>query len=364
MGTFVVTTLKKAILLVAVWWCIQPCIAHGELPGAVEDALPSEARDIIGKMDEPSSLREGMEHLWEMVTDLLPGIGRSGLKSAVAILCVVAVCTVAGSVEIDQSPQLQKCVAAAGIVAITMLSTREMTSIMALGQQLTEELDVFSKALLPSLAAAVAAGGGIISAGVRQAATVFFANLLIGLVRDFLLPLAYYYIAAVAMGALLPEQNLNSLALGMKKAISWILTGSLLLFVGYLSISGAAATSADALTLQLTKSAISTAVPVVGGIISDAAGSVLYSAGLLKNTLGVVGMLAVLASCLTPFLTMAVQYLLYKATGFLASLFGVSQVCNYIADLGGAFGLVLGMTGSCALLLLISIASCVSVVVT
>lgn len=364
MGSHLISALKGLLIFAAVLCCIESIFAYGKLPDDVEDALPPEAREVVEDLEEPSSFREGLERLWDKIIAYLPGIGRSGLKNIVSILCVVAICTVCESVEVGENRQLQRCVSAAGVVAITLLSIREMTSIMSLGQQLTEELDVFSKALLPSLAAAVAAGGGVLSAGVRQTATVFFANLLISLVREILLPLTYYYIAAAAMGALLPEQNLKSLAVGMKKVISWLLTGALLLFVGYLSVSGAAASSADALSLQLTKSAISTALPVVGGIISDAAGSVLYSAGLLKNTIGVVGMLAVLASCLVPFLTMAVQYLLYKAAGFLASLFGSTQVCGYIAELGSAFGLVLGMTGSCALLLLISIASCVSVVIT
>ena len=41
---------------------------------------------------------------------------------------------------------------------------------------------------------------------------------------------------------------------------------------------------------------------------------------------------------------------------------GGERLREYMSRLGDAFGLVLGMTGSCALLLLISIASCVSVV--
>ena len=111
------------------------------------------------------------------------------------------------------------------------------------------------------------------------------------------------------------------------------------------------------------KAVLSGTVPVVGGIISQASGSVLAGAGLLKNSLGVLGLLAVLATCLTPFLRMAVQYLLYKVTAFLAATAGNGTLVELIDALGSAFGLVLGMVGSCALLLLISITSSVSVVI-
>ncbi len=74
------------------------------------------------------------------------------------------------------------------------------------------------------------------------------------------------------------------------------------------------------------------------------------------------GLLAVLAICLTPFVTMAVQYLLYKLAAFLAGTVTEEPLAELIDALGSAFGLMLGMTGSCALALLISIISSVSVV--
>ena len=81
-----------------------------------------------------------------------------------------------------------------------------------------------------------------------------------------------------------------------------------------------------------------------------------------EGAIGVFGLLAVLAICLTPFITMAVQYLLYKLTAFLAGTVTQEPLADLIDALGSAFGLMLGMTGSCALALLISIISSVSVV--
>ena len=70
--------------------------------------------------------------------------------------------------------------------------------------------------------------------------------------------------------------------------------------------------------MKVAKAAISGVVPVVGGIISDASETVLAGAGMLKNTIGVFGTLAILAACAYPFLQLGVQYLLYKLTAFLA----------------------------------------------
>ena len=47
----------------------------------------------------------------------------------------------------------------------------------------------------------------------------------------------------------------------------------------------------------MARSAIGTAIPVVGGIISDAADTILAGAGVLRQSVGVVGTLTVLAIC-------------------------------------------------------------------
>ena len=73
------------------------------------------------------------------------------------------------------------------------------------------------------------------------------------------------------------------------------------------------------------------------------------------------GML-VLAVCLLPLVRLGVQYLVYKAAAFLAGILGAEQLTGLIDALGGAFGLIFGMTGACGLLLLISISSALGVV--
>ena len=162
--------------------------------------------------------------------------------------------------------------------------------------------------------------------------------------------------------ACLPENRLGAIAEALKKLVTWILTTALLVFTIYLSIVRIISGSADSATVKVAKAAISGVVPVVGGIIADASETVLAGAGMLKNTIGVFGMLAILAACAYPFLQLGVQYLLYKLTAYLASVVGAPGLCKLIDGLGGAFGLILGMTGGCALLLLISVLASVGAV--
>lgn len=355
-------------------WCVTLCVlllslvpafgAETDLP----DAVPKQAEEVLGDLPSEgltfSSLQEGLSRLWETFCQSLFSTLQDNISSAILLLSVIVLCGVADDCfQAAGNGHIANYVPMVGALVITLITAGSFHSMLRLGRQTIEELDVFAKALLPTLAAAVAASGGIVSAGAKQVSTVFFAELVISLIREFLIPLVCLYVGIAAVDAMLPQSHLKKIGDMMKKTISWILIASLVLFTGYLTVTGAVTGSADALSVRLTKSAISAAVPVVGSIISEATDSVVAGAGLLKNSIGVFGLLVVLGTCLMPFLELAVQYLLYKVTSFLAGMIGTPSLVDLIDALGSAFGLVLGMAGACALLLLISIISSVSVVV-
>ena len=346
---------------------IQP-VQAAQLPSEVQEILPPDAEELLEELGRDGagipSLADGLGRLWNRVCDLLGGIVREEMGSAVGMLGVLLLCALLEDCfQAVGDSSTNGLVVMAGGLCTAMLAVGDLRSMMGLGTQILEELDVFSKALLPTLSAAVAAGGGVAAAGVRHVAAVVFADILLSLVRGTLLPMVYLYVAAVTADLLVPGKRLLTLANAMKKGTTWILTGLLTLYTVYLSLAGIAAGTTDTLSLQLTRSAMG-AVPVVGGIISNAAGVVLSGASALKSTIGIVGVLAVFAVCLTPFLRLAVHYFLYKLAAFFAGTFGSQSLVSLVDALGSAFGLVLGMVGACATLLVISVMSCVMVVTT
>ncbi len=352
-----------AAVLLAV--CVVP--AWGEtLPQELLDAVPEEARQLLdsGGMESTESyqaLDTGLSGLWQRGCKLLAATVHESIGGVAAVLVVMLLCALAADC-FHASGSSGGPVVLAGTLVVLLAVMGSMSSMMGLGKRTLEELNVFSQAMLPTLSAATAASGGMISASVRQVLTLLFSGGLLGLIKGLLLPLVWVYVAAAAAGAILPVGNLSGIAEAVRRLITWVLSGGLLLFTGYLSLSGAFAGSADRLALQVTRTAIGTVIPVVGGIISDAADSVLASAGVLRQSVGIFGTLVILASCLLPFVKLGVQYLLLKLCAFLSAAVAPGELVKLVEALSSAFGLVLAMTGAGALLLLISVASAVSVV--
>jgi len=334
-----------------------------ELPEDLTDALPEAAGDLmeVEGLSGPEGFSQGLAGIVGRLAGGVQAVLRQRLRGAASILLVAVAC---GAVDgfAQGTGKGAAFLPMAGALAVTLLTAGSLEDLIGLGAETIRELNVFSKALLPTLAAATAASGAVTTATFQQVTTVFLVDLLMELIDGLLIPLVYLYIGALAAGACLPENRLGAIAEALKKTVTWILTSSLLLFTVYLSTVRVIAGAADGASVKVAKAAISGAVPVVGGIIAEAAETVLAGAGMLKNTIGVFGMLAILAACAYPFLQLGVQYLLYKLSAFLAAAVGAPELCKLIDGLGGAFGLVLGMTGSCALLLLVSVLSSVAAV--
>ena len=357
--------MKKWICLLFLLLVLTGEARAAEVPEDLTDALPEAAEDMleIGDLSGPEGFSQGLAGIAERVSEEVKAVLRQRVRGAASILLVAVACgAVDGFARGTGEGKAAAFLPMAGALAVTLLTAGSLEDLIGLGAETIRELNVFSKALLPTLAAATAASGAVTTATFQQVTTVFLADLLMELIDGLLIPMVYLYIGALAAGACLPENRLGAIAEALKKIVTWILTTSLLLFTVYLSTVRIIAGAADGASVKVAKAAISGAVPVVGGIIAEAAETVLAGAGMLKNTIGVFGMLAILAACAYPFLQLGVQYLLYKLSAFLAAAVGAPELCKLIDGLGGAFGLVLGMTGSCALLLLVSVLSSVAAV--
>lgn len=310
-----------------------------------------------------SSWEEGVDGLMRQGISLVSGFFRGGVTTGLMLLAVVLLCGVAEGASLGEKEAPLSVVTMAGALTITTLSVGEVGTMIDLGQETIGKISSFSSGLLPVMSILTAATGGITAGVARQGVTMFFSGLLISLINHVLLPLVYAYLAVCCANASVGNDGLAKVAGLIKSTVIGFLTAFLILFVTYITVSGTIAGSADLVAVRTTKIALSRAVPVVGGILSDAAETVLVGAGMLRGTVGVAGMLAVLSICLVPFLQLSIHYMSYKITAALAGTVANPRLSQLIEEISAAFGLILGMTGACALLLLVSIISGITAVI-
>ncbi len=308
--------------------------------------VPQAGRDWMPLTTD--SLWEGLGELWEKaVCALGPELAESS-QVCLAVTAAVLLVSVLKSFTAGKTAQL------GGTVAIGVVLLGSTGSMMTLAADTIRELTAYGKLLLPVMTTALAAQGGVTTSAALYTGTAVFITLLQTAMGALLVPGIYLYLALGMGSAATGEVLLKRMGELLKGLLSWFLKILLMIFTTYLSLTHVISGATDAAALKATKVSVSTFVPVVGGVLSDASEAVLVGVGLLKNTAGIYGILAALALCLHPFLKIGVPYLMLKLTGGICALFDTGGMSGMIDRFTTAMGLLLAITGSGCIMVLIS----------
>lgn len=317
---------------------------------ASEYMAPEAPASAQSMMPETESFAQGV---WEMVNAAISRLDPD-FRSAVKISTSVAAAVILVSFVQAVHQGSEDLCELAGVVAITSLVLLNTNSMIRLASDTVLQISEYGKLLLPVLTAALAAQGGVSTSASLYAGTAVFNAVLSGFISNALRPLVYCYLALGIASAAAGEPVLKHFRDLVKTFSGWCLKMLLTVFTTYMSITGVISGTTDAAALKATKVTISSFVPVVGSILSDASEAVLVSAGMAKNAAGIYGIFAILAIFLVPFLRIGVHYLVLKATFALCGIFGTRRMGELIGDFSTAMGLLLAMTGSACLIQLIS----------
>ncbi len=337
--------MKKLIILFLLIFSMAPNVSAMDYtaptaPDSVQDLMPVETE----------SFGQG---LLKIIKNAMERLQPELWAACGVCLSVVAIAMLLSTLRQMPSASTQ-VIELAGVVAVSLLLITNANTMIQLGAQTVQQLSEYGKLLLPVMTGALAAQGGVTTSTALYTATAAFNAVLGSAISKLLVPLVYLFLMLSIAFAATKDTLVEKLRDFMKWLMSWGLKTVLYIFTGYMGITGVVSGSADAAALKAAKLTISGVVPMVGGILSDASEAVLVSAGVMKNAVGIYGLLAVTAIWIHPFLQLGIQYLLLKLTAAVCAVFDIKSLSGLIEQFSSAMGLLLGMTGSVCFLLLIS----------
>lgn len=326
--------------------CVHPaCALELKAP-----TVPSSAAEQMP--EKPETFAEGLSQLfWKALSKIRPDLVESSRIAVGAVGTVMLV----SLIRLFPGSTSKVCTLS-GAITLTMLFLSTSQSMASLAVTVIQELTEYSRLLLPVMTTALAAQGGITASTALYAGTAAFTSLLSSVLSRFAAPIVFLYIAVSAVHAAVGEDMLKKLREYMKKLSEWFLKTILGFFSSYVGIIGFVSNSTDAAAVKAAKTAISTAVPVVGGTLANASESILSGAAIVKNTVGIYGIYGILAIFLAPFMRIGCHYLILKLTLLISSFFDCKELTELIEDFSSAMGMLLAMVAALCLMQLISLA--------
>ena len=329
---------------------------------AVEEALPEEQREISGRLtvDGSYDTKGALARLWDRLMSDAAEQLRESLKYAACLVAIAALCSVAGALTTGKS--IPEYINIAGCCTAAMMIAGSMDSIIVQAASALNQLSDYSKAAIPAVFTAAAACGAVVSASAKYAAVCLAIDVIMSAAQRFIIPLIYAFLAISICASIFDNPMLKAAARITNWCATTAMTVMTIVFSGYITITGLIAGSTDATAVKAARTVISSTLPVVGGIISDAAAVVLSAAEIIKNSAGAFSLVAVCALCAGPFVLLSVKMLVYRAAAAAADMLPGGRLAGLINDAGTALGMLLGLVGCCGIMLFISIMSGIKVV--
>lgn len=319
---------------------------------SLDQALSPSVERIVGEISpgEQPDVNEVLKRIASAAIDGNTSTLRAVFVMIFQIMLIAILCKL---ISCDDNSSVKRVTVMTGTIAVVLVCISDVSSMIGTSIATMDEIRVFSSALLPVMASAAAGSGAVNGASAAYAVSVLFSNLLITVCRMLLMPAVYFTLALAVTDSVLESQRMKQL----REFLGWLIKNGLkwmmYLFTAFLSLSGVLAGSADAMALKAAKMAVSSMVPVVGGIISDAAETVLTGAGFLKNSVGTFGMLSILAIFFIPFLKIGIWLLGFRLVSALCSVVE-SKLSGCMEAISDVMGFLLAMIGSCSLMNLLA----------
>ena len=329
---------------------------------AVREALPEELQELGGELRFDGGYDSGgaFERLWRRLLELLTQRLREAGRDAVALIGVTLLCAM--GVSLCSGQKQADYVQIAACAALAALVSGGVTSLIGEAFAALTQLDDYARASLPAVYTAAAASGAVASASARYAASCLALDFMMSASQKLILPLITAFLAMAICASVFENSFLRGAIKLCKKAALLMMTALTLAFTGFLSVTGLVTGSADAAAIKATKTVISSVLPVVGGILSDAASSVLAAAGVVRSTAGAFGLVAVCGFCLSPFAALAVKRWLFLAASAAAEMTAGDRVARLLGDLSAAMGMLIGLVGAYGFMLFFSFTSAMKAV--
>lgn len=301
---------------------------------------------IKGEVDNSTLLKKILNILGKEVT--------KNIKSLVSILAIILIHSILKSIsESLENNNISKLIYYVQYILIVTVIMSNFTDIIKLVQDTTGNLIGFMNALVPLLITLMMYTGSITTSSVVEPIILFMINFIGNIIQNLIIPFVLVLTSLVIISKISDKVHIDKLSKFFKSGIVWFLGIVLTVFVGVVSLEGTLSSSVDGITAKTTKAVVSSAIPVVGKILGDAVDTVLGCGIVLKNAVGLVGVVIVIGICIMPILKLFVLSVSYKLLSTVVQPIADEKIIDLLEQIGDIFKIFLGILCAISFMLII-----------
>lgn len=291
-----------------------------------------------------------LENIWDVFLYEL----KAGLILGVEI---ISICIVMGLLKNFSNSFGDKPVSTLGtVVCSCLVITLCLKDFMITYESCLSTLNIMTdtmQILLPILIPLLISIGGFSSGGVLNPVIIGAITAFNTALQKFILPLLFISSIFILINSLTEKDYVSRLAILLRRAALFFTGLAVTLFAGLTAIQGLVTKTADGLLVNTARYSVDNFIPIVGGFAADSIDMVLSCAAVIKNGIGVLGIIIILCLLAMPVLKILAIAAIYKLTAVLAEPIATKQISASLNEMGSAVITMSVILGLCALMFLI-----------
>ena len=173
--------------------------------------------------------------------------------------------------------------------------------------------------------------GATSSVGVFQPVVAIMSTYIADIFNYFIIPLFMFSFVFSIVSNFNDNVKLDKFSGFITSLFKWSIGIIFTLFFAVFSVQGITAGSFDSVGIRTTKYTIKSYVPIMGGYLSDGMDLILASSVLIKNSVGLVGILLIITTIIAPLLEIIIFSLMLKLVSAILQPMGNTKVSNFLS---------------------------------
>ena len=309
---------------------------------------------IQGKIDNKS--------IYKKVINLLGKEIISSLKILISILVIIVTHGILKSITDNlENSSISQIIYFVQYILIVTLIMSNFTEIIKIVKETANDLVGFINVLIPLLLTLLVYTGNIATSTLLQPIILFISNFIGNIIVNVLIPIVLIIVVFSIISKISERVQIDKLSKFLKSGVVWFLGFVLTIFVGVVSLEGTLSSSVDGITAKTAKTAVSSIIPVVGKVLGDVVDSVLGCGVILKNAVGIIGVVVIIGICILPIIKIGTLSIIYNLASAVIQPVADDKIVKLLDEMGGVFKLLLGILCSLSVLLIIGVTMVVKI---
>lgn len=220
-------------------------------------------------------------------------------------------------------------------------------------KQTINNMTDFTNLLVPIMMTLIITTGSVTTATIMQPVIVFMITLIGNFINNVAIPITLVSTALGIISKISNKVQVDRLAKRLKSSTIWIIGVILTIFVTVVTINGNLSGSVDAVTSKTAKAAVSSLIPIVGKILGDTVDSVIGCSGILKNAIGYLGVIVIIAISITPIIKLLLLMAIYYIGAAICEPIADEKIVKLLDQMADTFKMLLAFTASMSVMIII-----------